>query len=271
MIAFGRSLSRIRAHVDRALSAPGLPREKVLATIVRLLERTLIRVGNEEYSKQNGSFGLTTMRNRHVEIQGGNVSFYFRGKSGIKHAISLHDPYLAKIVARCRDLPGYELFQYLDSDGQIRSIGSADVNDFLREMTGEDFSSKDFRTWAGTVLAARALRRLQMSTTNKQARKNIVAAVRAVSKRLGNTEAVCRKSYIHPVIFDSYIDRTLFGTHRNGMDRNSRAFRKLSPEEAAVLTLLQERLRLDAKEKCETLEQKLKKSLRKMGVRGKAA
>jgi len=271
MIAFGKSLSRIREHVDRALSTSGLQREKVLATIVRLLERTLIRVGNEEYTKQNGSFGLTTMRNRHVDIQGGKVSFYFRGKSGIKHAISFHDDYLAKIVAKCRDLPGYELFQYVDSDGQIRSIESGDVNNFLRDITDEDFSSKDFRTWAGTVLAASALKKLQMFATNKQAKKNIMAAVRSVAKRLGNTEAVCRKCYVHPVILDSYVDRTLFRSLGRRMGRNTKTFRKLNREEAAVLVLLQERLRRDAKEKKETLEQKLKKSVKKMSRRARAA
>jgi DNA topoisomerase-1 len=204
MADFGKILPTIRRRVKRDLARSGLSREKVLATIVRLLETTLVRVGNEEYTRQNDSYGLTTLRNRHVNITGPKVNFYFRGKSGRKHAISVRDPFLAKIVRRLRDLPGYELFQYVDEGGEIRSIGSMDVNDYLREITGRDFTAKDFRTWAGTVLAVEALCEGEPFTTQKQAKKNIVAAVEKVAERLGNTVAVCRKCYIHPAVFEAY-------------------------------------------------------------------
>lgn len=209
MAAFGKALRRIRARTKRDLSAPGLSKEKVLATIVRLLETTLIRIGNEEYSKQNASYGLTTLHNRHVRIAGERVDFFFRGKSGRKHAISVRDPHLARIVRRLRDLPGYELFQYVDETGERRSIDSADVNEYLREITGDDFSAKDFRTWAGTVLAIEALCACEPFKTQRQAQKNITAVVAQVAERLGNTAAVCRKCYIHPRVFDAYSERTL--------------------------------------------------------------
>ena len=204
MADFGKVLPRIRQRVKYDLARKGLSREKVLATIVRLLEMTLVRVGNEEYTRQNDSYGLTTLRNRHVNITGPKVNFYFRGKSGRKHAISVRDPFLAKIVRRLRDLPGYELFQYVDEGGEIRSIGSMDVNDYLREITGQDFTAKDFRTWAGTVLAVEALCECESFTTQREAKRNIVAAVGKVAERLGNTVAVCRKCYIHPVVFEAY-------------------------------------------------------------------
>jgi DNA topoisomerase-1 len=174
-----------------------------------LLETTLARVGNEEYTKQNDSYGLTTLRDRHVNVTGNEVQFYFRGKSGVKHAISLRDSHLAKIVRRLRDLPGYELFQYVDENGESRSIGSTDVNDYLREITGEDCTAKDFRTWAGTVLAIEALCECEPFSTQRQGKKHIVAAVQKVAERLGNTVAVCRKCYIHPGVFDAYIQGTL--------------------------------------------------------------
>jgi DNA topoisomerase-1 len=205
MADFGRVLPKIRARVRRDLRREGLSREKVLATIVRLLETTLARVGNEEYKKQNDSYGLTTLRNRHVNVSGPKVNFYFRGKSGKHHSISVTDPHLAKIVRRLRDLPGYELFQYVDDDGQLRSIGSTDVNDYLREITGADFTAKDFRTWSGTVLAIEALCSCEPFTTQRQAKKNIVRVVQQVAEKLGNTVAVCKKCYIHPAVFDNYI------------------------------------------------------------------
>jgi DNA topoisomerase-1 len=204
MADFGKVLPHIRHRVQRDLMKKGLPREKVLATIVRLLQTTLIRIGNEEYTKQNNSFGLTTLRDRHVNVKGPKVNFYFRGKSGIKHAIRVEDRHLAKIVRRLRDLPGYELFQYIDETGQRRSIGSADVNDYLREITGEDFTAKDFRTWAGTVLAVEALCEYAKFDTKKQAKRNIKQAVEKVAERLGNTIAVCKKCYIHPGVFEAY-------------------------------------------------------------------
>ncbi len=215
LLAFARALRRIRNRTAADLRKPGLPREKVLATVVRLLEKTFIRVGNEEYAKQNGSVGLTTMRDQHAQVNGTSVRFEFRGKSGVQHAIDLQDKRLARIVKACRDLPGYELFQYVDADGTRQVIDSADVNAYVREITGEDFTAKDFRTWAGTVLAAAELAAAAHVTSSRQAKRNIVKAVEAVARRLGNTRAVCRKSYIHPAIFDAYLEgATLKGDER---------------------------------------------------------
>jgi DNA topoisomerase-1 len=208
MADFAKVLPEIRARVKRDLAKQGLQKEKVLATIVRLLETTLIRVGNEEYSKHNNSFGLTTLRNHHVHITGPKVDFYFRGKSGRRHAISVQDAHLAKIVRRLRDLPGYELFQYVDEAGETRSVGSSDVNDYLREITHDDFTAKDFRTWAGTVLAVEALCECKPCTTSKQAKRNIVSVVEKVADKLGNTVAVCKKCYIHPAVFEAYMQST---------------------------------------------------------------
>lgn len=209
LIAFAKALSRIRARAERALRHPGLTREKVLAAVIRLLDRTFIRVGNQEYVRQNGSFGLTTLRDRHVDVSGGTVQFIFPGKSGKKHTVTLEDKRLAKIVKRCRDLPGYELFQYLDEQGERRAIGSGDVNAYLREITGKDFTAKDFRTWGATVLAACTLQEYSPFETQKQAKRDVVRAVEAVADRLGNTKAICRKSYIHPGLFDAYMDGSL--------------------------------------------------------------
>jgi DNA topoisomerase I len=219
MAAFGKVLPKIRTRVSRDLRRSGLPKEKVLATIVRLLEITLIRVGNEEYSKQNNSFGLTTFRNHHVDVTGPKVNFYFRGKSGVKHAISVKDAHLAKIVRRLRDLPGYELFQYVNENGETGSIGSSDVNEYLRAITSEDFTAKDFRTWAGTMLAIEALCRCGPFTTNKQAKKNILEAVENVAQRLGNTVAVCRKCYVHPAVFEAYMEGRLKAVNRLSLIR----------------------------------------------------
>lgn len=205
MADFGKVLPKIRARIRRDLAKPGFPREKVLATIVRLLESTLIRVGNDEYTKQNRSFGLTTLRTHHVNVSGAKLNFYFRGKSGVKHALSIEDPYLAKIVRRLRDLPGYELFQYIDGDGEQRSIGSTDVNGYLREITREDFTTKDFRTWAGTLLAVEALCKCPPFKSSKEAKKNVVRTIEKVAAKLGNTAAVCRKCYVHPGLVDSYL------------------------------------------------------------------
>jgi len=206
---FEKLLPKIRARVKRDLAKRGLPREKVLATIVRLLETTLARIGNDEYAKQNGSYGLTTLRNHHVNVKGDSVHFYFRGKSGKKHALSVTDQDLAKIVRKLRDVPGYELFQYIDDQGEIKSIGSADVNDYLREITGSDFTAKDFRTWAATSLAIEALCGCKPFTTQREAKRNIVAALEQVAQRLGNTVAVCRKCYVHPAVFEDYVARAL--------------------------------------------------------------
>jgi DNA topoisomerase I len=247
MIAFAQALPRLRARLERQLRRPGLPRDKVLAAVVRLLETTLIRVGNEEYAKQNNSFGLTTMRDGHAQINGAAVCFSFRGKSGIEHRVDLQDKRLARIVKACQELPGQELFQYLDDDGAQRTVTSSDVNEHLRSISGADFTAKDFRTWAGTVLAARALQEFRAFDTQAQAKKQIVAAIEKVAKRLGNTKAVCRKCYIHPAVLDAYLDGSLLKTlTRRAEKEMTRSLHKLQPEEAAVLALLQQRLNREA-------------------------
>ncbi len=242
MIEFAKALPRIRRAVKRHLGKAGLPREKVLAAVVGIMETTLIRVGNDEYAEQNDSYGLTTLRDEHARIAGQKVRFEFRGKSGIEHEVDLEDPKLVQIVRRCRDLPGEELFQYIDEEGQICDVNSSNVNEYLRGISGGDFTAKDFRTWAGTVLAARALRELDAFNTKTQARKNIVRAVEQVAMRLGNTKAVCRKCYIHPAIIQSYQDGTLGRQIARGADKVlTEAPRNLSREEAAVFRLLRQR------------------------------
>jgi DNA topoisomerase-1 len=241
-LAFGRVLARIRRVTERDLKLPGLPRRKVLAAVVRLLESTLIRIGNEEYARTNNSFGLTTMRDRHARVRGASLEFRFRGKSGIHHAISLDDRRLAQVVRRCQELPGQELFQYVDEDGQVRDIGSEDVNEYLCEITGEGFTAKDFRTWAGTVLAMIALQEFEAFDTQAQAKKNIVRAIESVARRLGNTPTVCRKCYVHPGILDAYLEGTMLESLRQRASEEMSHVRGLSAEESAVLALLQRRL-----------------------------
>jgi DNA topoisomerase I len=246
MMHFAKTLPRIRRRVRKDLSLPGLPREKVLAAVVRLLETTLIRVGNEEYAKENESFGLTTMQDRHAKFNGAGVKFRFKGKSGVAHDIDLGDKKLARIVKACRDLPGQELFQYIDN-GKVCDIGSEDVNEYLKEIAGEEFTAKDFRTWAGTVLAAKALQEYENFTSQRQAKRFMVAAVESVAKKLGNTKAVCRKCYIHPEVFNSYLDGTLVQTLRQQVEKQlSGPLRGLRPAEAAVLVLLQQRLKRES-------------------------
>jgi len=239
MQAFAAALPRIRSRTSADMRKSGLPREKVLATVVQLLEKSLIRVGNEEYARQNQSFGLTTMRDRHVQVKGGTLRFSFRGKSGIRHAVDLSDRRLARIVRQCRDLPGQELFQYIDDDGRRQDVTSTDVNAYLREVTGQDFTAKDFRTWAGTVLAAKALRDAAEAASMSKAKKTLLTVIEAVAGVLGNTRAVCRKSYIHPVVIDAYMSGSLT---RNGERRSMRLVRKaprgLRPDEVEVLLLL---------------------------------
>jgi DNA topoisomerase I len=239
MIAFGEALPRIRARLEHDLALPGMPREKVLAAVVRLLETTMIRVGNEEYVRQNHSFGLTTMRNRHVDVSGATLRFHFRGKSGKKHDIELHDRRLARLVKRCREIPGHHLFEYLDSEGQSHPIGSGDVNDYLHEIAGQEFTAKDFRTWAGTLLAIQSLRELGLCESETQGKKNIVHAIDAVTERLGNTRAVCRKYYVHPLVLEAYLDGTLLEQCR--VIETAEPSGGLSAEEAAVLAFLRER------------------------------
>lgn len=209
MLAFGAALPLIRQQVDHDLTRPGLPREKLLATVVRLLEITLIRVGNEEYVKANHSYGLTTLRNRHVDINGTALTFSFRGKSGKDHHISLRDRRIASIVKRCKELPGAELFQYLDEHGQRHSIDSQDVNDYLRAITGDDFTAKDFRTWAGSVNALDALIECPPCENESDAKRLISTVVKTVAQRLGNTPTVCRKHYIHPLVLTRFADKSL--------------------------------------------------------------
>ena len=246
LIGFARALPAIRRRTDADLRTPRLSREKVLATVVRLLEKTLIRVGNDEYARDNQSYGLTTMRDGHVEISGARVRFTFRGKSGVEHEIDLNDRRLAQIVRRCREIPGYDLFQYYGDDGEHHPIGSGDVNAYLREISGEEYTSKDFRTWAGTVLAAQMLQELNKFDSEAQAKKNIVRAVEAVAARLGNTKVVCRKCYIHPAILDSYLDGSMLKTVAQRARRAARNG-SLSGAEAAVLGLLQRRLSREMK------------------------
>lgn len=244
MLTFGAVLPRIRAQVDKDLDRRGLPREKVLAALVRLLESTLIRVGNEEYVKQNKSFGLTTMRNRHVKVEGGSrIRFDFRGKSGTEHHIDLRNRKLANVVRRCQDLPGQELFQYLDEDGTPHSVDSDDINDYLQEITGEAITAKDFRTWAATNLAALALQQLETFDTEAKAKKNVVAAVESVAKMLGNTPAICRKCYIHPAIFQGYLDGQLLeALKQRTEDKLADPGEGLKAEEAAVIAFLARQL-----------------------------
>jgi DNA topoisomerase-1 len=243
MIKFGKALPQIRQEVDRALKLPGLPREKVLATIVYLLEATMMRIGNDEYARENKSYGLTTLRNRHVRIDGSEVEFRFRGKSGVYHDVKVHDRRLARIIQRTRDLPGQDLFQYLDEDGETHTVGSSDVNDYLRTITGEDYTAKDFRTWSGTVLAAMALQEFEAVDSDTQAKKNVVRAIESVAERLGNTPSVCRKCYVHPAVLDAYLDGTMLeGLRGRAEESLVEDLKDLQPEEAAVLAMLERRL-----------------------------
>jgi DNA topoisomerase-1 len=247
MLGFAQALPRIRRRTAEHLRTPRLTREKVLATVVQLLEKTLIRVGNGEYVKQNRSFGLTTMRDGHVEVARGRVRFSFKGKSGVEHDVDLSDRRLAKIVKACRDIPGYDLFQYYDENGERQSIGSADVNAYLKEIAGQDYTSKDFRTWAGTVLAAQMLKELDRADSETQLKRNVVEAVESVAKRLGNTKAVCRKCYIHPAVLDAYMDGSMLETVSDRARRVARRADALSGEELSVLNLLQRRLARETK------------------------
>ena len=243
ILIFGEALPKIRRRVKKHLSLPGLPRNKVLATIVQLLEWTFIRVGNEEYARDNKSFGLTTMQDRHVEVKGSKMRFRFRGKSGIEHDVDVNDRRIARIVSKLQDLPGQDLFRFIDDEGKVGDISSQDVNDYLREITGEDFTAKDFRTWAGTVLAAIALNAVGAFETKKQAKANIKDAVNAVSKILRNTPAICRKCYVHPAIFETYLNgNAIEGLRRKTEEALENEDVDLRSTETAVLKFLQARL-----------------------------
>lgn len=243
VLAFGAALPRIRRRVSRDLRRKDLGRERVLASLIRLLETTLIRVGNDEYAQQNRSYGLTTMRNRHAKVRGCRIVFEFVGKSGKRHRVDLENPAVAKVVRRCQDLPGQDLFEYVDENGEVRNVHSEDVNDYLREIATQDFSAKDFRTWAGTVLAAVALREFEQFTSQRQAKRNLAQAVEAVAKMLGNTPTICRKCYVHPAILDGYMAGETIASLKDSADQKlGSLLRKLRPEEAAVMMFLWDRL-----------------------------
>ena len=239
MILVGAVLPKLRARVAKDLAVPGLPRAKVIATVVKLLETTLIRIGNIEYARENNSFGLTTLRNRHVKVRGSKIRFRFRGKSGIDRDVDFSNKKLAQIVRRCQELPGQELFQYFDADGKRSGLNSSDINDYLREATGFDLTAKDFRTWAGTVLALRALGKIEQATSKTQAKRNIVQAVETVARQLGNTRTVCQKCYIHPAIVNAYLDGSLVKILvRQSRPARTESPHSLTPAESAVMAIL---------------------------------
>ena len=235
MVDFAAVLPKIRRRVERDLSLPGLPREKVLAAVVRLLEQTRIRVGTEEYKAQNKSFGLTTLQNRHVDVNGSTISFRFKGKSGKSHEVELTDRRLARIVRACREIPGQDLFQYVDEEGVQHDVTSGDVNDYIREIAGEEFSAKDFRTWAGTVMAFSFLRGCEPCADEKEGKHVLVRCVETVAAELGNTVAVCRKCYVHPAVMEAFLGGWLAGVKVGKRNGSAHA---LDEAELAVLELL---------------------------------
>jgi DNA topoisomerase-1 len=240
LVNFGKALPKIRRRLKNDLALSGLPREKVLATIVQLLERSFIRVGNEEYARENKSFGLTTMQDRHVDVKGSKLRFRFRGKSGRQHEVDITDRRIARIISKLQDLPGQNLFQYLDDEGKVRDITSQNVNEYLREITGEDFTAKDFRTWAGTVLATVALSAAGEFETKKQAKAKIKNAIEAVAEILGNTPTICRQCYIHPAVLEAYLNRnTLNGLKLKAQEELGRKGIDLASAQRAVLRFLQ--------------------------------
>jgi DNA topoisomerase-1 len=254
MIAFAQALPAIRKRVETDLALQGLPREKVLATVVQLLETTAIRVGNDEYAKDNGSYGLTTLRDKHAKVEGSKVRFAFRGKSGIRHAIDLRDRRLARIIRQCQDLPGQQLFQFVDDDGTTHAIDSSDVNEYIRTISAEDFSAKDFRTWLGTVTCATLLAQQEEAQTQTERKQRLAAVIKDVAKRLGNTPSVCRKCYVHPHVFDAYME-----TGALRMEQNMRHTEGLLGEERFVLALLHERAKeTDSGRTVRQLKQSLK-------------
>jgi len=243
MLDFAKTLPSIRARIDADMARRGLPREKVLATVVHLLENTLIRVGNLDYAKQNKSYGLTTLRDKHVDVDGAKLRFVFKGKSGKSWNLQVKDRRIARIVKACQDVPGQHLFQYVDENGERQRVASTDVNSYLREISGRDITAKDFRTWAGTVLAAIALQEFELFDTNAKVKKNVRAAIEKVSARLGNTPTICRKCYIHPEVLNCYLEGALLEGIQQEVEAELRdELASLKPEEAAVLTLLQRRL-----------------------------
>ncbi|HEY8314616.1 MAG TPA: DNA topoisomerase IB [Candidatus Baltobacteraceae bacterium] len=254
MTAFAKALPRMRKRVQADLRKHDLPREKVLAAVVQLLESTLIRVGNDEYAKENDSYGLTTMEGRHVKVHGATMRFSFRGKSGVRHAVGLRDKRLARIVRQCQDLPGQHLFSYVDDDGGTHEIDSADVNDYIRDISGEDFSAKDFRTWLGTLTCALLLASSEAAETATDRKQRVVSAIKEVALRLGNTPAVCRKCYVHPDIVDVYLE-----DGKLDVGAKARKSAGLFPEERAVLAVLAKRAR---ESDAQRTQRQLRRSLR---------
>ncbi len=239
MKAFGQALPKIRRQVNEDLNLPGVPREKVLATLVSLLEKTLIRVGNEEYAKENKSYGLTTMQNKHVAVDAGEITFAFKGKSNQYHEITLRDKKLAKIVNHLQDLPGQELFQFVDDNDNLHSIHSDDINDYLQEITQQEFTAKDFRTWRGTVLAASALLACDECTTETETKRNLNQAIKEVAAELGNTAAVCRKAYIHPTLIETYTKAKSLSALANYTPEQLDQFKQLHKDEAVIMVFLE--------------------------------
>jgi DNA topoisomerase I len=249
VVAFADALPSIRDTVREHMALRGLPREKVLATVVHLLETTLIRVGNDDYAKQNNSYGLTTLKNRHVAVKGNEVRFRFTGKGGKQWSLRVRDRRIAKIIRACQELPGQELLQYIDEQGNCQDVTSSDVNEYLKAITGKDITAKDFRTWAGTVLAAMTLSELQSFDNAAQAKRNLRSAIEKVSARLGNTPTICRKCYIHPQVLNSYMDGNLVLEVKSQVENELRsAVENMKPEEAAVLALLRGRLARQAEQ-----------------------
>ena len=243
VLAFGRVLQDVREAVDRDMRRHGLVKTRVVATVVNLLETTLIRVGNPEYERANKSYGLTTLKNRHVDVDGDRLRFQFKGKSGKEVDLDVRDRRLARTVQQIQELPGQAIFQYVDDDGECQTVSSSDVNDYLRDVTGEDFTAKDFRTWSGTVLAAWSLNEFAEFDTDAAAKRNITQAIKTVARRLGNTPTVCRQSYVHPEILNAYLDGTLVQVLQDRVERELIGkLPRLRPEEAAVLAFLQKRL-----------------------------
>jgi DNA topoisomerase-1 len=264
MMEFAKALPDVRRKLSEHMALRGLPREKVLATVVHLLETTLIRVGNDDYAKENKSYGLTTLRNPHVKVEGAELRFQFKGKSGKQWRLQVKDRRIARIIRACQDLPGQRLFQYQDGD-QLREVNSADVNAYLKEITGRDITAKDFRTWAGTVMAALALQEFEAFDTKATQKKNLKAAIERVSSRLGNTPTICRKCYIHPEVLNAYTEGNLLLQIKEKVEEELREdLAQLKPEEAAVLAMLEARLN-------RTLEGSLQDSLVAVGKKKKPA
>jgi len=259
LLEFAKTLPAIRARVNSDMAKRGLPREKVLATVINLLETTLIRVGNEDYAKDNGSYGLTTLRSRHVAVASSELRFNFKGKSGKIWRLQVKDRRVARVVKACQELPGQHLFQYIDADSESRAVTSSDVNDYLREITGMDITAKDFRTWSGTVLAAMALSEFESFDSQAHAKKNVKIAIERVAARLGNTPTICRKCYVHPEVLNSYLDGQLLENIKSEVETELRdELAGLQPEEAAVLGLMRKRLNLEIYERM-----KARRSLRR--------